>query len=135
MLMVCHIKYGLGVSGYLVADELDFKPRGRKWRRRFLIENFGEFFWFCLTVESSLLLRMRSFGGAGGRASPGPSRRVEESQISKSPSNPSQIRTTALLSSRTRAGGSFPQTGILLPDALGGSPLVKDCLTKPNNVL
>jgi hypothetical protein len=63
---------------------------------------------------------------------------IEGSKNRKSqnhPSNPSRIRVTALVSSRSRASGSFPRTGILLPDALGGSPLVKDCLTKPNNVL
>jgi len=72
--------------------ESGLMPRERKWRRRFLIEDFGEFFSFCLTVESSLLLQMRSFGGPGGRACPVPSRRVEESKIAKSPPSRSQIR-------------------------------------------
>ena len=35
ILMGCNMKRGFGVSGYLVAGKLNFRPRGRKWRRRF----------------------------------------------------------------------------------------------------
>ena len=30
ILMGCNMKRGFGVSGYLVADKLDFKPGGRR---------------------------------------------------------------------------------------------------------
>jgi len=43
-------------------------------------------------VKYCPMLRMRSFGGPGGRACPGHSRRGEGSEISKSPPNRSQIR-------------------------------------------
>ena len=44
-------------------------PRKRKWRRRFLIEDFGEIVSFCLAVESSSYKYMRiclfsAFAGA-----------------------------------------------------------------------
>jgi len=32
--MGCSMKRGFGVGGHLVADKLNSKPRGRKWRRR-----------------------------------------------------------------------------------------------------
>jgi len=65
----------------------------------FFLEDFGEICSFCLTVESSLLLQMRSFGGTGGRASPGPSRRVENLKITPQPKPDSRASRVARASS------------------------------------
>ncbi len=48
------MKSGFGVSGYLVADKLNFRPRGRKWRRRFGVRvrfAWGWRFGACVPCE------------------------------------------------------------------------------------
>jgi len=61
VLMECNMKRGSGVRSCLVAEKLNFRPRGRTWRRRFFLEDFGEYCSFCLTVESSLYKYMRIY--------------------------------------------------------------------------